>query len=133
MGSVSGTTRSVIVADDDADIRHLVALAVSRAGLELIDELADGDSAWEAIQTFRPDIALLDVAMPGKSGLELSELIRADSNLSRIRVILLTAAAEESSRAAGLKAGADEYLIKPFSPRELSRHLAAVAEEITAR
>lgn len=128
-----GAKTSVIVADDDEDIRHLVALAVSRAGLELIDELPDGESAWEAIQTFRPDIALLDVAMPGKTGLELSKLIREDPELSGIRVILLTAAAEESSKAAGLHAGADEYLIKPFSPKELSRHLATVAAEITAR
>jgi DNA-binding response OmpR family regulator len=126
-------TRSVIVADDDADIRTLVAMAVARSGLELIDELGDGDSAWDAIQTFVPDIVLLDVAMPGKTGLEISRLIRADTRLSGIRVIVISAAVEEAARQAGLDAGVDEYLFKPFSPRKLADRLGAVAVEIDAR
>lgn len=121
---------SVIVADDDADIRNLVAIAVSKAKLELIDELEDGASAWEAIQTFVPDIVILDVSMPGLTGLEVSRLIRADPRMSGIRVILLSASAEDASREAGLESGANEYLLKPFSPRVLAEQLAAVAAEI---
>lgn len=116
---------SVIVADDDADVRTLVAIAVSRAGFELIDELGDGDSAWEAIETFVPDLVVLDVAMPGKTGIELTRLIRADERLRGIRVILLSAAIDEADQRFGLDAGADEYLVKPFSPRALADRLHA--------
>lgn len=121
---------SVILADDDADIRTLVAVAVTRAGLELIDELADGDQAWDAIQSFVPDIVVLDVSMPGKTGLEITELIRGDARLEGIHVILLSAGVDDTSQQAGLDAGADEYLIKPFSPRVLAAHLTEVAAQL---
>jgi DNA-binding response OmpR family regulator len=119
---------SVVVADDDADIRTLVAIAVARSGLELIDELPDGDTAWDAIQSFQPDIVVLDVAMPGKTGLDLCRLIRADEGVKGIHVILLSAAVDAVSRQAGIDAGADEYFFKPFSPRELAEKLILVAE-----
>lgn len=121
---------SVIVADDDADIRTLVAIAVARSGLELIDELADGNSAWEAIQSFAPDIVILDVSMPGMTGLEITRLIRADDQVKGIHVILLSAGVDSASRQAGLNAGANEYFVKPFSPRELSEKLSRVAAGI---
>ena len=133
MGSAGIMTEvplSVIVADDDVDVRSLMAIAVSKSGLELIDELPDGNSAWEAISSFLPDIVVLDVAMPGKSGLDICRLIRADSRLENIRVILLSAAADDSSRQAGYDAGADEYLVKPFSMRDLSAQLTHVATTI---
>ena len=127
--SEPGGVMSVIVADDDPDIRTLVAMAVTRAGLELIDELSDGDSAWEAIQTFIPDLVVLDVSMPGKTGLELARLIRGRSRLEGIRVILLSAGVDDASRKAGIEAGANDYLTKPFSPRELAATLSKVATE----
>lgn len=123
---------SVIIADDDADIRTLVAIAVSRAGFELIDELDDGDGAWEAVQSFVPDIVVLDVAMPGKTGVEVTRLIRADPALQGMHVILLSAAVDDVAREAGMSAGANEYLVKPFSPRELAGRLIDVAAEIGA-
>lgn len=119
--------RSVIVADDDADIRTLIAIAIERSGLELIDELSEGDSAWEAIEAFKPDMVVLDVAMPGKTGLEITRLIRADASVSGIPVILLSADVGDDSREAGLAAGATEYLTKPFSLRELAATISAVA------
>ena len=121
---------SVILADADADIRTLVALAATRAGLDLIDELADGDQAWDAIQSLLPDIVVLDVSMPGKTGLEIAALIRSDDRLAGIRVILLSAGVDETSRQAGFDAGADEYLVKPFSPRVLAAHLSEVAAQL---
>lgn len=123
---------SVVLADDDADIRTLVAVAVTRAGLELIDELEDGDQAWDAIQSFVPDIVVLDVSMPGKTGLEIAQLIRADDRLKGIHVILLSAGVDDTSQQAGLDAGANEYLIKPFSPRVLAAHLVDVASHLGA-
>jgi len=119
--------RGVIVADDDADVRTLIAIAIERSGLELIDELSEGDSAWEAIEAFKPDMVVLDVAMPGKTGLEITRLIRADASLSTIPVILLSAGVDDDSRAAGLAAGATAYVDKPFSPRELAATLAEIA------
>jgi DNA-binding response OmpR family regulator len=121
---------SVVVADDDDDVRNLLALAVTRAGFDLIDELSDGTAAWEAIQTFAPDLVVLDVAMPGLSGIEISQLIRADAQVSGTRVILLSALVDESIQKLGLDAGANEYLIKPFSPRKLSERLSEVAAEM---
>lgn len=123
----------VIVADDDVDIRSLVAIAVQRAGLELIDELADGDEAWQSIQAFQPELAVLDLSMPGMSGLEVCRLIRADDQVKGMHVLLLTAAVDEASRRAGLDAGADEYLIKPFSLRELVERLSVLATQIGVR
>lgn len=119
--------RSVIVADDDADVRTLIAIAIERSGLELIDELSEGDSAWEAIEAFKPDMVVLDVAMPGKTGLEITRLIRADASVSGIPVILLSADVGDDSREAGLAAGATEYLTKPFSLRELAATISVVA------
>jgi DNA-binding response OmpR family regulator len=122
----------VIVADDDPDVRTLVAIAVARSGLELIEELSEGDSAWEAIQTFAPDLVVLDVSMPGKNGLELTRLIRSDAELEDMHVILLSAAVDEDAQRAGLEAGADEYMLKPFSPRELAERLAGLAQHLLA-
>ena len=123
---------SVIVADDDSDIRTLVAIAVARSGLDLIDELQDGDAAWEAIGSFLPDMVVLDVSMPGKTGLEVARLIRADARLSGTRIILLSAGVDDQAQRAGFEAGADEYLMKPFSPRALALRLGEVAEEMKA-
>lgn len=123
VGSV-GQRTFVVVADDDGDIRDLVNIAVQRAGMTLVSSVADGTSAFDAIQTHRPDMAILDVSMPGKTGLELCQMVRADESLSGIKIMLLSAGATDASRQAGLDAGADEYYVKPFSPRELAVRLS---------
>lgn len=117
----------VIVADDDADIRALVSIAVRKSGLHLVDELADGQSALTAIRDHAPDVVVLDVSMPGMTGLEVCRGIRADVRLADIRILLLSAAVDAASRQAGIDAGADEYLIKPFSPRELADRLSTLS------
>ena len=128
-----GTPARVVVADDDADIRALVAIAMRRAGIELVGEAAAGDAALELVRTHRPEIVILDVSMPGMTGLEVTRELRADSALDGIRVFLLSAGVTEAAIQAGRDAGADEYLIKPFSPRELavriSEAIAAWAKE----
>ncbi len=123
----------VIVADDDPDIRDLVSIAVDRAGLELIDQQFDGETAWLAIQKHLPDIVLLDVSMPGMTGVDVCRLIRSDPRTSHIRALLLSASVTEEARAVGLAAGANQYLTKPFSPRELVEQLTEVAEGMKAR
>ena len=118
-------TSTVVIADDDADIRALVRISALRAGLNVVSEAADGDEALAAIRLLTPDLAILDVTMPGMSGLEICRAVRADSALDRVQILLVSAAADETSIAAGMRAGAADYLSKPFSPRELASRLSA--------
>lgn len=120
---IAGPKRAVI-ADDDADIRALVSIAVRRAGLEVVAEESDGVAALEAVRRLQPDLAILDVSMPAMSGLEVCRSVRAESSLDGVRLVLLSAGAEDRSRSIGLAAGADDYLIKPFSPKVLATALA---------
>jgi DNA-binding response OmpR family regulator len=117
--------RRVVIADDDADIRALVRISATRAGVEVVAEVADGDAALTAIREIVPELAILDVAMPGLTGLEVCRAVRADTALAGVRILLLSAAVGDAARAAGYAAGAAEYLSKPFSPRELAAALTA--------
>jgi DNA-binding response OmpR family regulator len=109
----------ILVADDDDDILFLVTTRLKRDGFDVI-EARSGDEALTLAQTRRPDVAVLDVGMPGLDGLEVLEQIRADDALIGMRVLLLTAKAQESDVRRGYDAGADAYVRKPFSPTELS-------------
>ena len=120
---IAGPKR-VVIADDDADIRALVSIAVRRAGLEVVAEESDGVAALDAVRRLQPDLAILDVSMPAMSGLEVCRSVRAESSLDGVRLVLLSAGAEDRSRSIGLAAGADNYLIKPFSPKMLATALA---------
>jgi CheY-like chemotaxis protein len=110
--------KTVLIADDQPGIRHLVSATIG-TDLCAIVEAADGDEAWDLVRRHRPVVAILDVQMPGRSGLEVARAIKADPDLAAIRVIMLTAMAQEHDRAAGKAAGADDYLAKPFSPLQL--------------
>lgn len=115
----------VVIADDDADIRALVKISAVRAGLNVVAEAVDGDEALAAIRLLVPELAILDVSMPGLTGLEICRVVRADSALDGVQILLVSAAADETSIAAGMRAGAADYLSKPFSPRELASRLSA--------
>jgi DNA-binding response OmpR family regulator len=127
MGSASATTAAqtaarsvplVLIADDDEDILTLVALRFRRSGLEVI--LArDGEEALELIKTRAPDAAVLDIAMPKLTGLEVVRQIRESEATKTLPIVLLTARAGEKDVELGLDAGADEYITKPFSPQDL--------------
>jgi two-component system alkaline phosphatase synthesis response regulator PhoP len=110
--------KSVLIADDQNSIRLLVRATIESDEYS-IAEASDGSQAWRLIQERRPDLVLLDVQMPGLSGLEVTRAVRADAALTSIRIILLTANSEKADVEAGLAAGADLYLTKPFSPLEL--------------
>ena len=108
----------MLVADDDEDILTLVALRFRRSGLEVI--LArDGEEAFELIQTRAPDAAVLDIAMPKLTGLELVRRLRDSEATKTLPIVLLTARAGDKDVELGLEAGADEYITKPFSPQDL--------------
>jgi DNA-binding response OmpR family regulator len=104
----------VLVADDEDDIRALVAVAVGKAGCTVVGSVADGNAALDLARAELPDLAVLDVSMPGATGLEVCAALRADPTTAGIRILLLSAGASLDDVAAGLAAGADAYLAKPF-------------------
>lgn len=119
--------RRVVIADDDADMRMLVEIAVRKAGLALAAVATDGDEAWQLIREHKPDLIVLDVSMPGMSGLDVCRLVRSDPSLADTPVLLLSAGVSGASREAGTAAGADDFMPKPFSPRLLSEKLVSLA------
>ena len=121
-------SRSVVIADDDADIRELVRISAMKAGLTVVADVEDGLAAWAAIRDNAPDLAILDVAMPGLTGIEICQRVRAVDSLASVRILLLSAAVDEASRQRGVEAGANDYIVKPFSPRELVTRLSASGE-----
>ncbi len=116
------TSRCVLVVDDEQKIRSLVASYLRAEGFEVI-EADDGSAAVAAVGSRRPDLVIMDIRMPGMDGLEALAEIR---RISEVYVILLTARAEENDRIIGLSVGADDYVVKPFSPRELVARVKAV-------
>jgi two-component system, OmpR family, response regulator MtrA len=117
----------IVVADDDVDIRELVEFKLTSMGHEVV-AVADGAAAVEACRAQRPDLCVLDVMMPGVSGLDAMRTIRNDAELLDLPVILLTARAQESDVSTGFDSGADDYITKPFSPRELAARVEALLE-----
>ena len=113
----------VLVVDDDRAIRNALARALELEGYA-VDLVADGAAALESIRTVRPDVAIVDVMMPNVDGLTLLRVLRAERD--RLPVLMLTARTETSDRVAGLDAGADDYLAKPFDLPELLARLRAL-------
>ncbi|MCW2683724.1 MAG: response regulator receiver protein [Blastococcus sp.] len=119
----------VLVADDEDDIRDLVCVAVAKAGCTVAAEVADGAQALSAARTGLPDLAILDVNMPGATGLEVCTALRGDPATAGIRILLLSAGASPDEVARGLAAGADAYLAKPFGIKALVQQVRALAEQ----
>jgi CheY-like chemotaxis protein len=110
--------RTILIADDEPHLRLLVHETIASDEFQIL-EAADGEEAWSLLQSHHPTVALLDVQMPGRTGLELTREIRQHPELAGTQVILLTSKAQAADVQAGLDAGADLYLTKPFSPLEL--------------
>jgi two-component system OmpR family response regulator len=108
----------ILVADDDLDIRDLVTFKLRQAGYT-VQAVDNGTSALAAIEEDPPDLAVLDVMMPGLSGIDVLRKIRDAGRTRDVRVILLTARSRDADVDTGFATGADDYIIKPFSPREL--------------
>lgn len=115
----------VLVADDDADIRDLVAFKLEQAGLEVLTA-EDGQQAVEQARNHRPTLAVLDVSMPALSGIDVCRMLRADATTADMLIIMLTARVQEQDVEGGFSAGADDYVTKPFSPRELISRIQAL-------
>lgn len=110
--------QTVVIADDESTMRLLVHATIDSDDYTVL-EATDGAQAWAMVQENKPSLVLLDVQMPGLSGLEVLRLIKSDPALKKTRVILLTSKAQETDIETGLLAGADFYLTKPFSPLDL--------------
>jgi two-component system, OmpR family, phosphate regulon response regulator PhoB len=121
----------VLVADDDADIRDLVAFKLEQAGFEVI-AVEDGQTALEQARSRQPTLAVLDVSMPGLSGIDVCRMLRADAATAGILIIMLTARVQEQDVEGGFSAGADDYVTKPFSPRELVSRIQALLSRARA-
>ena len=117
--------RTVLIADDDPDILALVTFKVRQAGYTLITA-TDGAAALAAARETPPDLAVLDVSMPRMSGLEVCRELRADPATKQVPVLLLTARAQEADIEAGFDVGANDYVVKPFSPRDLLARIIAI-------
>ncbi|MDQ6686660.1 MAG: response regulator [Actinomycetota bacterium] len=115
----------IVIADDDADIRELVVFKLRHGGHSVVP-VGDGAAAVEACAAEKPDLVILDVMMPGMSGLDAARTLRNDEAMAGLPIIMLTARAQESDIEQGFEAGADDYIVKPFSPRELASRVAAV-------
>jgi two-component system response regulator ResD len=124
MGRAEPTRGSILIVDDEPTIAEVVARYLTRAGYDA-RTAADGPSAVAAAATARPDLVVLDIMLPGLDGLEVMRRLHEDAG-QRVPVILLTAKGEEADRLVGLRQGADDYVVKPFSPRELVARVEAV-------
>jgi two-component system, OmpR family, response regulator MtrA len=113
----------VLIADDDEDILSLVKAVLERSGHEVV-AASDGAEALASVRARKPDLVVLDIAMPEVDGLEVLRRLRADPTTSELPVVLLSARAQEADVERGFAIGASAYLKKPFSPRELSEHVA---------
>src|SRR5215213_10844267 len=116
---------TVLVIDDEKDLLELVRYNLEKEHLDVITA-NDGQSGLEIGLKHKPDLVLLDLMMPGMSGLEVCKQLRADTRTSRVPIIMLTAKAGETDKIVGLEMGADDYITKPFSVRELLARVRAV-------
>ena len=116
---------TILLVEDEPAIQELVAANLARAG-HLVVRAADAESAQGIVRNALPDLVLLDWMLPGMSGIEFARRLRADERTRAIPIIMLTARGEEEDAVAGLETGADDYITKPFSPRELVARIKAV-------
>jgi two-component system, OmpR family, phosphate regulon response regulator PhoB len=118
-------SKQILVVEDERPIREMIAFGLRRAGFE-VREAGDARSGREEVANNRPDLLLVDWMLPDTSGLEFTRALKRDRETRELPVIMLTARAEEGDKVAGLEGGADDYITKPFSPRELLARINAV-------
>jgi two-component system phosphate regulon response regulator PhoB len=122
--------KQVLIVEDERPIREMIAFGLKRAGFE-VREAEDCRTAREQLADKRPDLLLIDWMLPDMSGLELTRALKRDRETRDVPIIMLTARAEEGDKVAGLEGGADDYVVKPFSPRELLARINAVLRRAT--
>jgi len=121
----------ILVVDDDKDIVRLVRAYLEQAGFEVLVAY-DGDRALHVVRRERPDLMVLDLMMPQRSGWEVTQLVRSDPAIASIPIIMLTARVEDTDKIVGLDLGADDYITKPFNPQVVVARVRAVLRRATA-
>jgi two-component system alkaline phosphatase synthesis response regulator PhoP len=116
--------RRILVVDDDREVVRLIRAYLEQAGFEVLAAY-DGDTAVHIIRRERPDLLLLDLMLPGKDGWAITRLVRADPALAHIPIIMLTARVDDTDKIVGLELGADDYVTKPYNPREVVARVRA--------
>lgn len=119
------TASKILIVEDETPIREMIAFHLARAGFDTL-EAADCSSARQLLADERPDLALIDWMLPDMSGLELTRMLKREPTNEDLGIIMLTAKADEYDKVAGLESGADDYVTKPFAPRELIARIQAV-------
>jgi two-component system, OmpR family, response regulator ResD len=122
MAGQASSKRRILIVDDDATVREILSRYLVREGYD-VDRAADGEAALDRTQTHPPDLILLDLMLPGISGLDVCRRVRRSTG---VPIIMLTARGEENERVFGLRLGADDYVVKPFSPREVTARVTSV-------
>jgi len=121
---MDSTQAKVLVADDEPHLLRLVKFRLEREGYEVLTAV-DGESALEMARSEQPDLCVLDVMMPKRSGFDVLRELRSDDRCSGMKVIMLTARAQDRDVDVGFSLGADDYITKPFSPQELRVRIGA--------
>jgi phosphate regulon transcriptional regulator PhoB len=124
--------KKILVVDDEKDIVELIAYNLEQEGFTVL-RAYDGQAAWESVRAARPDMVLLDLMLPGLSGMDVCKLIRRHGETEMLPVIMLTAKSDQVDKILGLELGADDYMTKPFSVRELVARIRAVLRRSQAR
>ena len=124
-GPATMTATKILIVEDEVPIREMIAFHLARAGFETV-EAGDCQSARQLLADERPDLALIDWMLPDMSGLELTRMLKRDKANEDLGIIMLTARSDEYDKIAGLEGGADDYVTKPFAPRELIARIQAV-------
>lgn len=117
--------KKIMVVDDEADIRELIRFNLEKEGFEVVS-VSDGETALEEARLRQPDLILLDVMLPGMDGVEVCFKLKSDISFKSIPIVMLSAKSDESDQLVGLKIGADDYLVKPFSPKVLVAKISAI-------
>lgn len=121
----------ILVVEDEPDIRELVRYNLEQGGFEVV-ESDDGERALQLVDELRPSLMILDLMLPNADGLDICKMVRQRTRSSRLPIVMLTARAAEVDRVLGLEFGADDYITKPFSPRELLARVKAVLRRAEA-
>lgn len=130
MSRVQQMSRTILLVEDEAPIREMLSFILEQAGFAVV-EAEDFDVALEKVKEPYPDLILLDWMLPGGSGVQLAKKLKQHEFTRDIPVIMLTARGEEDDKIRGLEAGADDYITKPFSPKELVARIKAVMRRVT--
>lgn len=118
----------IVIAEDEPDIRELIAFTLRFAGHEVVTG-ANGEEGYELVKRERPDLAMFDVRMPKMTGYEACQKIKADPDVAHTPVVFLSAKGQELEIQQGLDAGAEEYLLKPFAPDQLTERISAILKK----